>query len=177
MSELTRKNIKPKTCTLVFVLILLSAATLAFGQGKNPSEFVKTSKGILKIEDDTKTIDGLQTLFKSLSLNKKLVFRYAGGEGEFVTIEKYFPQKNPNLIVFFVGAEAVSCIGQFFIVDVSGAKSLMTEKFGNCSNNQRVTYRNQILTITFSPGRANDYYKAGNKEVWRYNNGKLKQIL
>ena len=177
MSELTRKNIKLETYPLVFVLILLSAASLAFGQGKNPSDSVKTSKGILKIEDDSKTIDGLQTAFKSLSLNKKLVFRYAGGEGEFLSVEKYFPQKNPNLMVFFVGAEAISCIGQFFIVDVSGAKPLMTEKFGNCSNNPRVTYRNRILTITFSPGRANDYYKAGNKEVWQYGNGKLKQIL
>lgn len=177
MSELTRNNIKLKKYPLVFVLILLSAASLAFGQGKNSSDSVKTSKGILKVEDDSKTIDGLQIAFKSLSLNKKLVFQYAGGEGEFVSIEKYFPQINPNLIVFFVGAEAVSCIGQFFIVDVSGKKPLMTEKFGNCSNNPRMTYRNQILTITFSPGKANDYYKAGNKEVWQYNNGNLKQIL
>lgn len=177
MSELTRKNIKPETYRLVFVLILLSAASLAFGQGKNPPDFVKTSRGILKIEDDSKTIDGLQTPFKSLSLNKKPVFQYVGGEGEFVSIEKHFPQRNPNLIVFFVGAEAVSCIGQFFIVDVSGKKPLMTEKFGNCSNNPRMTYRNQILTITFSPGKANDYYKAGNKEVWQYNNGNLKKIL
>ncbi len=131
----------------------------------------------MKIEDDAKTIDNSRIAFKSLSLNKKLVFRYAGSEGEFVSIKKYFPQKNPNLIIFFVGAEAVACIGQFFIVDVSGVKPLMTEKFGNCSNNPRITYRSQALTITFSPGKANDYYKAGNKEVWQYNNGKLKQIL
>lgn len=145
MSELTRNNIKLKKYPLVFVLILLSAASLAFGQGKNSSDSVKTSKGILKIEDDSKTIDGLQTPFKSLS--------------------------------FFVGAEAVSCIGQFFIVDVSDKKPLMTEKFGNCGNNPRITYRSQTLTVTFLPGKANDYYKAGNKEVWQYSNGKLKQVL
>ncbi len=176
MSELTRNNIKLKKYPLVFVLILLSAASLAFGQGENSSDSVKTSKGILKVEDDSKTIDGLQIAFKSLSLNKKLVFQYAGGEGEFVSIEKYFPQRNPNLIVFFVGAEAVSCIGQFFIVDVSNKKPLITEKFGNCSNNPHIDYCNQTLTLTFPQGASNDYYKTGDKEVWQYYNGKLRKL-
>ncbi|MBA3693176.1 MAG: hypothetical protein H0W77_07025 [Acidobacteria bacterium] len=149
MSELTRKNIRLKTYSLAFFLVLSSLTSNAFSQVKNSSQAVKTSKGILKIEDDAKTIDNSRIAFKSLSLNKKLVFRYAGSEGEFVSIKKYFPQKNPNLIIFFVGAEAVACIGQFFIVDVSGVKPLMTEKFGNCSNNPRITYRSQALTITY----------------------------
>lgn len=177
MSELTRKNIKSKLYALVFVLIFSSLTNLAFAQEKSSRESVETSKGVLKIEDDAKIIDGSETAFKSLSLDKKLVFKYVSSEGEFVSIEKYFPQKSPNLIIFFVGAEAVACIGQFFIVDVSGKKPQMTERIGNCSNNPRIIYRNQTLTITFPPGRANGYYKAGNREVWQYSNEKLKRVL
>ncbi len=176
MSELTRKNVKPKLYALIFVLILSSLTNFAFGQEKNSRESVETSKGVLKIEDDAKIIDGSETAFKSLSLDKKIVFRYVNSEGEFVSIEKYFPQKNPNLIIFFVGAEAVACIGQFFIVDVSGKKPLMTERFGNCSNNPQTDYRNQTLTLTFPKGRPDDYYKAGGKEVWQYKSGKLKKL-
>jgi hypothetical protein len=93
-----------------------------------------------------------------------------------VSIEKHFPQKGSNLVVFFVGSEAVSCIGQFFIVDVSNKKPLITEKFGNCSNNPHIDYRNQTLTLTFPQGASNDYYKTGDKEVWQYYNGKLRKL-
>lgn len=168
---------KAKTHLLVLAVILLIPVSVLLGQKKGTSDSVKTAKGVLKIEDDTKTIDNSPVEFKSLSLDKKLVFRRVNTEGEFVSIENYFPRKNPNLIVFFVGAEAVSCIGQFFIVDVSGRKPIITERFGNCSNNPQITARNQTLTVTFPPGIAVDYYKAGNKEIWRYSNGKLKQIL
>ncbi len=119
MSELTSKYIRLKICQLVFTLLLSSLTGTASAQIESSREFVKTSKGILKIEEDSKTIGDLPAEFKSLTLNKKLIFRYVNNAGEFVSIEKYFPLKRPNLIIFFIGSEAVSCIGQFFIVDVS----------------------------------------------------------
>jgi len=176
MSELTSKYIRLKICQLVFTLLLSSLTGTASAQIESLREFVRTSKGILKIEEDSKTIGDLPAEFKSLTLNKKLIFRYVNNAGEFVSIEKYFPLKRPNLIIFFIGSEAVSCIGQFFIVDVSNKKPLITERFGNCSNNPQIDYRNQTLTLTFPQGATNDYYKTGDKKVWQYYNGKLRRL-
>lgn len=140
---------------------------IVFGQR---TDAIKTKAGDLTIEKD-------EDSSTQVKIGKTILIESLAGT---VSVEKLYPQKNPTLIVLSIIAGGLACAAEFRIIDVSKAKPLITDEFGNCNPAPRIIFQNQTITVKFPDGSKkpkNSYeYRYGAAETWQYARGKLKRL-
>ncbi len=156
-------------------VILCGVVSLTFGQtnaSEEISDSVQTTKGELKV---VKVIDGDAVNIK-IELDDKVA--KDGTESPYLsgTIFGKYPQKSPSLFLVRLTNDSTACAAGFIINDLSGKSATVSKEFGNCGDSPASVYRNQSLLITFPAGKNSDIYKKGEREVWRFRNGKLWKI-
>lgn len=153
--------------TILAVISLFLLSGFAFGQRAN---IIKTKAGNLTIEQDEDSLT-------QVKIGKTILIEGLVGT---ISVEKMYPQKNPTLIVLNIISGGLACAAEFLIIDVSKAKPLVTDSFGNCNPAPRIAFQNQTITVKFPDGskkpKKSYEYRYGAAETWQYARGKLKKL-
>lgn len=166
---------KSKSLRLLFSLIALFAflSVDSFGQTNEETiDSAKTASGELKL---VKISDGdIERIV--IKLGDKLLTDGTNNGAVGGEIYRGFPAKTCKIFLIEFANGSFACNAQFVIVDLSGKSPKVSKEFGNCGSMPKIIYKNQSLTLTFPQGREDETYKSGNRQVWRYEKGKLQRI-
>lgn len=165
MKPFSLKLLFAALCLTVFILF---AGNISFAQ---ESSEIETKAGKL-----TANRSG-DSLFQ-VKLGSKVLFE---SEVEYGSIKAAFPKRKPTIIVLSIGEWGLACAARFYVVDVSKSQPTITEGFGNCSPEAKITFHNQTLTVKFPdgskiPAEDSGAYRYGSDETWNYRSGKLRQL-